>query len=454
MNELAEAAEFKGVDSELANAEYLFMSSHCGIRGNGIFEQLLLPVKSGDKSHQWILGGKDGDSGKDFFHHKLRAAFQRARQAGIANPIAIGAIPFDQTQPAEITIPCSYEIFSRSLRIKPFIAVKTKQGECKSPRLLHQKSLPEKQRFKQAVKQIIANFSLSDIRKAVLSRMLELELDGPVCLNTFFSRLVALNPSAYHFRFPLSSGAQLIGASPELLLRRQGAQVYTNPLAGSAKRQGDTAMDKKVSENLTESAKDAYEHRLVIEDIRAQLTPLCSELSIPDSPQLMQTSTMWHLSTPICGTLANPDMTVLQLACRLHPTPALCGFPTEAAQKLIQLVEPFDRGMFGGIVGWCDAQGNGEWAVAIRCGLFSGRRVQLFAGAGIVADSDPESEWQETQAKLKTMLNALGVDADMEKDGEKADVIGEDNVRANKNNSGEIARAARKPLDTRSEVSA
>jgi isochorismate synthase len=93
----------------------------------------------------------------------------------------------------------------------------------------------------------------------------------------------------------------------------------------------------------------------------------------------------------------------------MHPTPALCGYPTRMARKLINLIEPFERGMFGGLVGWCDAEGNGEWAVTIRCGRMAGSRIELFAGAGIVAESRPESEWDETQAKLQTMVNALGL---------------------------------------------
>lgn len=120
---------------------------------------------------------------------------------------------------------------------------------------------------------------------------------------------------------------------------------------------------------------------------------------------------MWHLSTRIRGELLNPNLNVMQLACLLHPTPALCGFPTESAHQLIADLEPHDRGLFSGIVGWCDANGDGEWAIVIRSGLLRGNRVRLFAGAGIVAASTPQAEWMETAAKLGTMLNAFGLNS-------------------------------------------
>ncbi|MNG14992.1 Isochorismate synthase DhbC [compost metagenome] len=118
---------------------------------------------------------------------------------------------------------------------------------------------------------------------------------------------------------------------------------------------------------------------------------------------------MWHLSTAIQGQLQDSRVSVLQLACQLHPTPAVCGFPTRLARKLIDLVEPFERGLFTGMVGWCDGDGNGEWVITIRCATVRQNLIRLFAGAGIVEASCPDSEWAETEAKLGTMLNAFGL---------------------------------------------
>jgi isochorismate synthase len=269
--------------------------------------------------------------------------------------------------------------------------------------------VPGEARFKQAVRQAIANFAHSDIRKAVLSRMLEVELSAPVDGASLFARLSEQNRSGYHFRLPLADGSELIGVSPELLLRKQEGRIYSNPLAGSARRQSDPVRDAQAGNALLASAKDQYEHRLVIDDIARVLAPLCRELNVPAQASLLGTAAMWHLSTPIDGVPADPSASALALACRLHPTPAVCGYPTAQARKLIDLVEPFERGLFTGMVGWSDIDGNGEWAVTIRCGQVHDRRVTLFAGAGIVPDSQPDAEWAETEAKLQTMLQALGM---------------------------------------------
>lgn len=281
----------------------------------------------------------------------------RARACGIANPIVIGAIPFDASKPSCLAIPRSYEVFSRELEsareLEGMHAVES--GDALG--VVGLQSVPCDQRFKQSVQQAIANFQLSDIRKAVLSRVLEVELAEPLDTDAIFARLVAQNPSAYQSRIPLETG-ELIGASPELLLRKQGAQVSSFPLAGSAKRQQDPEQDRKVSETLLQSAKDAYEHSLVVEGIRQQLESLCKSLDVPLTPSLVSTRAMWHLASSIKGELVDPSLTALQVASRLHPTPAVCGFPTRQARKLINLVESFERDMFTGMVGWCDAEGN------------------------------------------------------------------------------------------------
>lgn len=147
----------------------------------------------------------------------------------------------------------------------------------------------------------------------------------------------------------------------------------------------------------------------MIEGMRKVLAERSHSLQSPDSPELLSTPTLWHLSTPIKGEARDARENALSLACLLHPTPALCGSPTNIARDLIEQLEPFDRGLFGGIVGWSDDRGNGEWVVTIRCGTVVEDQVRLFAGAGIVPDSSPESEWHETGVKLNTMLRAFGL---------------------------------------------
>ena len=167
-------------------------------------------------------------------------------------------------------------------------------------------------------------------------------------------------------------------------------------------------MYKRQGNRLLASGKDRHEHELVTQAMKSVLGPRSSQLSLPESPQLITTPTLWHLATPIAGT-ALAEENAMSLACLLHPTPALSGFPHQAAKRLIAELEPFDRQLFGGIVGWCDDEGNGEWVVTIRCARLQQRTLRLFAGAGIVPASSPLGEWRETGVKLTTMLNVFGL---------------------------------------------
>lgn len=367
----------------LTAADTVFLSAHRSIRASGIQARIRVPAC---------------DPG---FDQAVAQAFAAARAAGQAAPLLIGAIPFDKREPSELLIPQSWQAMPGELG--------DSQPAATQPLPLCARSIPDKPTFKAGVRQAIANFQHSDIRKAVLSRVCELDFAQPVDVDALCQRLWRQNPSAYRFRLPLHDGAQLIGASPELLLRKEGDAITTFPLAGSAKRQADPEQDRATGARLLESRKDHYEHSLVVEDIHRVLAPYCAELTLPPAPSLLSTAAMWHLGTPIHGRLGEANVSALTLARQLHPTPAVCGFPTERARKLIDLIEPFARGVFSGMVGWCDAEGNGEWVVAIRCATVHQRQVRLFAGAGIVADSSPEAEWAETQAKLCTLFNALGV---------------------------------------------
>ncbi|MEJ8675168.1 isochorismate synthase [Chromobacterium amazonense] len=372
--------------TEQTDDVFYFLSAHRSLKAAGIHSRLNTPVK--DRRFQTAVS----------------QAFAHARAAGIDQPVLMGAIPFDMHQPSELFIPSCHGFFDRAERLEAASRRSAAAGRAVSAR-----STPDEPGFKSAVSQAIARFRHGDIRKAVLSRVYEVEFAEPLAADQIFDALCRQNPHGYQFQLPLAAGGHLVGVSPELLLRKHGASVHTFPLAGSAKRQADAHADQAAGDALLQSAKDHYEHSLVIEDIRSVLAPHCVELSIPDAPSLLGTRAMWHLGTPIEGRLADPAMTALKLACLLHPTPAICGFPTAAARELIGQIEPFQRGVFSGMVGWCDEEGNGEWAVTIRCATVAENRAQLFAGAGIVAASTPESEWAETQAKLGTMLSAFGL---------------------------------------------
>ncbi|MGZ4242325.1 MAG: isochorismate synthase, partial [Actinomycetota bacterium] len=195
--------------------------------------------------------------------------------------------------------------------------------------------------------------------------------------------------------------------SPELLVARTGDRVRARPLAGTAARGRDTASDDAAGRALLASAKDRGEHALVVDAVRAALEPVCARLDMDPAPGLLATSKVWHLATELRGTLAE-RLDALSLAARLHPTPAVCGTPRDAARAAITELEQIERTLYAGLVGWTDATGDGEWAVVLRCAEMQGRIALLFAGAGVVADSDPEAELAETDAKFRSMLEALG----------------------------------------------
>nr|WP_249126637.1 isochorismate synthase [Aeromonas popoffii] len=335
---------------------------------------------------------------------QIARALAAAEAAGQANPLLIGAFAFDPADASCLYVPGRYE---RGVRTP------AAERAAETNQVISVQSTPAAAEFKASVSSALNAFAQGHLAKVVLSRKLILTLYKPADPERVLARLMSQNPHAFHFSLPLGQDRRLLGASPELLLRVSGGEVFTHPLAGSAKRYGEPEQDRQVARDLLASRKDQHEHKLVIDEIRRVLTPHCRELAIPANPTLMSTDTLWHLGTPIAGQLHPGQASVLSLACQLHPTPALCGYPTELARQFIREQEPFRRALFSGIVGWCDSQGNGEWAVVIRCGVLDGHQVELFAGAGIVAGSDPAMEWAETGTKLGTMLNALGLGSEV-----------------------------------------
>ncbi|MEV4307751.1 isochorismate synthase [Nonomuraea sp. NPDC049624] len=322
------------------------------------------------------------------------AAGDLATLAGRVDGPAAGAIGFDGT--AHLILPES-ETWSPPL---PPGAAPLVSGGWWSRRV------PEPAAYAAAVRRALAELERGGLAKVVLARTVELRSDEPIDLPGLLRPLLG---HGYSFAAPLPGGRTLTGASPELLVSRHGRAVVSNPLAGSAARCADPAEDRRRAAALAASAKDLREHRLVVEAVADALAPYCAGLEVPGTPELTSTETMWHLSTRVTGTLRDPDTRVLALAAALHPTPAVCGTPEAGARRMIEELEPFDRGFYAGLAGWTDAAGDGEWAVAIRCAEVAEHTLRLYAGAGIVTGSDPEAELAETAAKFRTMLRALGV---------------------------------------------
>jgi isochorismate synthase len=223
-------------------------------------------------------------------------------------------------------------------------------------------------------------------------------------------RLRAVDADCYAFAAPQPNavtGSVLVGATPELLVRRRGRLVEATPLAGSTQRFGDAARDRASADRLFRSGKDREEHAVVVQDVHHILESFCEDLVHPHEPELLGTANVWHLATPFRGRLHDPSVTALELVAALHPTPAVCGSPRETAREALEDLEPIERGGYAGPVGWMDAHGDGEWAIALRCAEITGSMARLFAGAGIVADSEPEAELDETERKFRALLDAL-----------------------------------------------
>ncbi|WP_225612093.1 isochorismate synthase MenF [Paracoccus sp. PAR01] len=253
------------------------------------------------------------------------------------------------------------------------------------------------------------------LHKIVLARSLLVRAGHDIPVDALLRRL-GQDPAVTAFRvaLPPRDGRPVVlcGATPELLLSKSGAEIASHPLAGSARREVDPAIDRAAAEALMGSDKDHREHAIVVEYIMDSLSPLCRELAIPQGTTLTSTRSMWHLGTRIEGRLRDMDTPSVVLASLLHPTPAVCGLPMGRAESLIRELEPAPRDFYAGAVGWCDAQGDGAWHVAIRCAEICGAEARLYAGAGIVPGSDPLAEAHETGAKFGAFLAALGLPAD------------------------------------------
>lgn len=243
------------------------------------------------------------------------------------------------------------------------------------------------------------------LRKVVLSRSVVVRSDDAPDGFDLVSHLERSYRQCFSFGWRVN-GATFVGASPELLVRFDRGLVTSNPLAGSARRGEGEVEDRRLADELMNSAKDRVEHRFVVEDVAERLGPLADHLDVPERPSLKRMATVQHLSTQISAA-ALPGVHILDLVDALHPTPAVGGTTRGAAEAFIAKVETFDRGWYSGGVGWIDAADEGEFAISLRCGLLEGTRAHLFAGAGIVEDSDPESELLETRLKLRPMLELL-----------------------------------------------
>ena len=343
-----------------------------------------------------------------------REAVNRLRSGGGA--VAIGALPFDDADVGSLAIGArsvsrhtsgagasldgfddgpedTFELMRGGIAADAFTAAQVRE-------------VPTAAVYEDAVRAATERIRDGELRKVVLARTIEVEAGRELDPRRLAHRLRAVNPDAFTFAMPTHGGV-LVGASPELLVARHGSVVTSNPLAGSAPRSGDPDEDRANAEALRASPKNREEHQIVVDAVAETLLPVCDELAWDPEPVLLETPNVWHLSTRFRGVLRAPAPTVIELVTALHPTPAVGGTPTAAALAAIRDLEPIDRGLYAGPVGWVDAAGDGEWAIALRCALLRGSHATLYAGAGIVAASEPAAEADETDRKFRAFLDAL-----------------------------------------------
>lgn len=259
--------------------------------------------------------------------------------------------------------------------------------------------------YEHAVRGAVERIVAGELEKVVLAREVRVHAPAPIDPAPVLDALRGVFPACYCYCVGGPESA-FVGASPELLVRRDGERAQTVALAGTTRRSADPAVDGHLGEQLLRSAKDRREHEIVAERIERSLGPVALWVAAADEPVLVRVHNVQHLATPIRAQLAEPVPT-LELAGRLHPTPAVGGEPHAVAQPLIPALEGLDRGWYAGAVGWTDLTEDGELCVALRCALLRDDVAHLYAGCGIVAASDPAAELAETEVKLQALLPLL-----------------------------------------------
>ncbi|WP_228460974.1 isochorismate synthase [Gordonia crocea] len=362
----------------------------------------------GLKKPTFVLSGRRGSVsavGQARAYPNPREAAQALRTGECSG--VVGALPFDLDAPAALWEPVDMTVSTEQIDpIHP-----QRRGVTVVARE------PEPAEHMRRVASLVERIRAGEAGKVVLARALTLGTDEAVDPIALAGAFASGNATRNAFAVALDAageryaGQWIVGASPELLVTRRGREVFCRPYAGTVPRSADPVVDEQRAASLRDSAKDLAEHAFVVEFLRERLAPFCADIDVPDQPALLSTGELWHLATPITATLADPATTALDLALAMSPTPALGGTPSDVAAGLIAHYEG-DRGFYGGAVGWCDDEGDGDWVVTIRCvGVAADRhRLTTWAGGGIVAESDPAVELAETTAKFATALRALGAD--------------------------------------------
>jgi menaquinone-specific isochorismate synthase len=339
------------------------------------------------------------------------AAVEDRVQVRGSGPVAFGTFTFDASCDGSVLI-VPRTVLGRDGRGRAWLTTVTGDaadpGEtmnARPPAIVRWRegSLPPPQ-WEQAVAEAVTAIKAGGLRKVVLARDLFAIAAEPIDARVVLGRLADRYPECFTFACD-----GMVGATPELLVRRAGDQVSALVLGGTTPRGADPERDQALGAELLASAKNTEEHAYAVASIRDALGPLCQRLDVEARPALLKFPNLQHLGTRVQGTLAanGTPKSALALAAAVHPPAAVCGTPTAAALELIRELEHMDRERYAGPVGWVDADGNGEWGIAIRGAQLAGNTARLFAGCGIVAASDPAAELAETLVKLQPMRAAL-----------------------------------------------
>jgi menaquinone-specific isochorismate synthase len=255
--------------------------------------------------------------------------------------------------------------------------------------------------WRTVVESALTRIESGDLDKVVLARDLIIDTSTEIDVRYILRQLSRTFDDCWTYYVD-----GLVGATPEMLVRKRGVNVISRVLAGTIAQSRDQEQNAQLQAKLLASDKDQQEHDYAVESVAAALALHCTDLNIPNAPTILRLANVAHLSTEITAVVAD-DSPALLLAGSLHPTAAVCGTPTERARNLIAEIEGMDRGRYAGPVGWIDGKGDGDLGLAIRCAQVSGKTLRLFAGCGVVAGSTAELELAESESKFKAILNAL-----------------------------------------------
>jgi len=358
------------------------------------------------------VSGRDRfEQARDWWHHQLETfSISNSVHGSGTGPVLFASFSFDRNEESVLVMP-KVVVGQRGTQswitwigdspqpLLPESAARLSRGE-----FTFTEGSISTSAWKERVAEAIVRIEKSGVDKVVLARDLVATTKTDVDARPILKKLAAEYPSTWTFAVD-----NLVGATPELLLRLSRGMVTSRVLAGTIPKTGDDARDLALAASLARSSKDLEEHEYAVRSVAEALEPFCSSTNVPESPFVLHLANVMHLATDVTGALTESKQRVdaFSLLKSLHPSAAVCGTPRNIAFDIIDEIEGMNRGRYAGPVGWIDASGDGELGIALRTGQISGNEIRIYAGCGIVAGSNPEKELEESDAKMIPMRSAL-----------------------------------------------